>query len=71
MEETKITFIYTISHPLTNEVRYIGKSNTPRKRLFSHIDKRNKTKSHKNNWIISLLKEDLRPIIEVLEEVPM
>ncbi|MHA1814374.1 MAG: hypothetical protein ACTSX1_00060 [Candidatus Heimdallarchaeaceae archaeon] len=64
--------IYTLSHPLTNEVRYIGKTVSKLKyRLSGHISeaKRGEDKSYKNSWIISLLKQDLKPVIEILDEI--
>lgn len=65
----KTTFIYTLSDSSGN-VRYIGKSNTPRKRLYSHIQEcKTSNKSHKINWIRSLLDKDESPILEILEEV--
>jgi hypothetical protein len=63
------TFIYTLSDSSGN-IRYIGKSNTPRKRLYSHIKEcKTSNKSHKINWIKSILDRKELPIIEVLEEV--
>lgn len=63
------TFIYTLSDSSGN-IRYIGKSNTPRKRLYSHIKEcKTSNKSHKINWIKSLLDKNETPIIEILEEV--
>lgn len=67
----EMTYIYTISHPLTHEVRYIGKSNTPSKRLSTHIRECNKIKSHKNNWIKSILNSGLDPHMDILDEVPI
>ena len=65
----KSTFIYTLSDS-NGDVRYIGKSNILRKRLYSHIKEcKTSNKSHKINWIKSLLERDELPIIEVLEEV--
>lgn len=66
------TFIYTLRSPISNEIRYIGKSNQPRKRLYSHIKECNNTerKSHKINWIKSLLEKGVSPIIEIIDEVP-
>lgn len=64
------TFIYSLSDPTTNEVRYIGKANDLKKRLHSHLTKSNLTKpTHKNNWIKSLLTQNLKPIIKPIEEV--
>ena len=66
----KTTYIYSLSFPEGN-IRYIGKSDEPKKRLRNHIyeAKRNKWNSHKNNWIRQLLNEGNKPIIEILEEV--
>jgi group I intron endonuclease len=63
------TFIYTLSD-INGDIRYIGKSNTPRKRLYSHVKEcKTSNKSHKINWIKSLLSKGESPIIEVLDEV--
>lgn len=64
--------IYTLKDPITNEVRYIGK--TKRKlvdRMYSHTSnyKLKKEKSYKNSWIKSLKNKNLKPIIEELDLV--
>lgn len=66
------TFIYTLSDPNGN-IRYIGKTNCLRKRLYAHIieARSKKSKSHKNNWLISLLNQNLNPIIDIIDEVPI
>ena len=69
----KTTFIYSLSDPDTNEIRYIGKTNNLKYRLWAHIheakyDLRNQ---HKCNWIKTLLNKDKKPIIEIVEEVSM
>ena len=62
-------FIYTLAHPTTGEIRYIGKTNNIEKRLKSHLSNHSLLeKSKKNNWIISLLREKLVPKIEILDE---
>lgn len=65
------TFIYSLIDPITKEIRYIGKANNLKNRLWAHINEaRNiKTKSHKNNWIRSLLRKEVKPIINLIEEV--
>lgn len=64
-------FIYSLSYPKSN-IRYIGKTNNINKRLNSHLCKSNlKNKTHKNTWIKSLLKNGLKPIIEVIDVVPI
>jgi len=63
------TFIYALKDPNTNKIRYVGKSNNPVKRLYDHIHSCYITHTHKNKWIQSLLKENKKPIVEILEEV--
>jgi group I intron endonuclease len=63
------TFIYTLKDPITNEIKYVGKSDNPESRLVEHIRKSKYSKTYKNNWIISLLKKDLKPILEILDIV--
>lgn len=54
----KYTFIYALCDPDTEEVRYIGKSNSTRRRYSDHINEcRTNRKSHKISWIKSLLSE--------------
>ena len=61
--------IYALIDPLTDEIRYIGyTSKSLEKRLKSHIYDCNRTKSHKTNWINSLLNKGLKPIIKQLNE---
>jgi len=68
----KTTFIYTLADPDTNEIRYIGKANNPKRRIFDHIKESNGiSKSHRISWIKSLLKQNKKPIIEILDEVPV
>ena len=63
-------FIYTLSDPNTGLVRYIGKTNNIKKRLSSHLSNNHlSSTTKKNNWIISLLRDNLIPIIEVLDEI--
>lgn len=59
-------FIYALKHPITKEIRYIGKSINPKRRIYQHINNF-KGNSYKNNWIKSLLKENLKPELEILE----
>jgi hypothetical protein len=69
--------IYCLKDPKTLEVRYVGKTKLSlEKRLNQHI-KESKTVLNKNgqrninkrySWIISLLKNNIVPIIELIEE---
>lgn len=59
--------IYKLIDPITNEVRYIGLTiNTLKQRLKSHMSDSSKT--HKSFWIRKLREENLKPIIEVVED---
>ena len=64
-------YIYTLSHPLTFEIRYVGKTNDLKRRLQSHIDyARSKNKRRKvADWILSVIKQGLKPKITLIESV--
>ena len=62
--------IYTLEDPITNEVRYIGKTKRSLvDRMYSHMSnyKLERERSYKNSWIISLKRQNLKPIIKVLD----
>lgn len=63
-------YIYTLSDPRTGEIRYVGKTSCKlRKRLIGHLSEaRNRNMTHKNHWVLSLMKEGLEPIIEIIDE---
>ncbi len=63
------TFIYSLSHPITNEVRYIGKSNKPKDRYKGHLCIRKKSTSRSRNWILSLKNQGLIPVMDIIDEV--
>ena len=71
MVDTRNVKIYVLKHPDTLEVRYVGKTvRSLSKRLGNHIAnaKGNKHNKHLSNWILSLLREGKKPIIETIEE---
>ena len=68
--ENRIFYIYTLKCPETLEVKYVGVTcTTLSARLAQHIydSKKKDTRSHKRNWISSLLENSQRPIIETIE----
>lgn len=63
MEEYKI---YSLNDPITDEVRYVGKTvSLLSKRLSSHYQ--DKKISYKTHWINSLKEINLKPIIKLIE----
>ncbi|MFC3833079.1 MULTISPECIES: GIY-YIG nuclease family protein [Deinococcus] len=62
------TYIYSLSDPRTQEIRYIGKTDHSKRRLSQHISD-TKDGPYKTNWIASLKKDALSPIMTILEEV--
>lgn len=60
--------IYGLVDPRNNEIRYVGKTkNTLNVRLSRHINDKPKHNTYKHNWICSLKKENIKPIIIELE----
>lgn len=68
----KITYIYTLSCPITSEVRYVGKSDNPQERLNKHQNNLNNTKykTPKWSWIKSLRDKGFKPTMQVIDIVP-
>lgn len=64
-------YIYKLIDPLTNEIRYVGKTKKSLiKRLYEHLTLRNlKSNTHKNNWVKKLLNLNVKPKIELIEVV--
>ena len=67
-----MTSIYALVDPRTCLVRYVGQTVEPRRRVAEHIGRTGsaRNRSHRDNWIRSLLKLNLKPHLEVLEQVP-
>lgn len=63
-----IIFIYALLDPRTGDIRYIGKTNNPHKRFIRH--KNNREKRHCADWIASLVREELLPVMRILEALP-
>jgi len=66
-------FIYVLIDPTTEKIRYVGKTkNLPKTRLSGHITEAKKlyNNTHKSRWIRKLLKQNLKPEIEIIDEIP-
>lgn len=64
------TFIYTLTDPFTNQVRYIGKTINLQRRYYQHCNKKilQKNKTYKNNWILNILNKNSKPIIDIIDD---
>lgn len=62
-------FIYTLSDPRSNQIRYVGKANNPWNRYTNHFNSARDKNTHKRNWINSLRKDGLRPELIIIDEV--
>lgn len=60
-------YIYTLSDPRTNFVRYVGKARNPKGRYSGHMNSTSAT--HRAKWINSLKALALSPKMEIIEEV--
>lgn len=60
-------YIYSLSDPQTGEIRYIGKSINPKKRIDNHLHI--KKKSHCSCWIQSLRNKKLKPLFDIIDTV--
>ncbi len=62
------TFIYALCEP-SGEIRYIGKSDDPNRRLCSHTTSKTRSTSRLSQWVRSLLSKGFKPILKVLDTV--
>lgn len=66
---TVMDFIYALCDPLTQEVRYIGKSMRPSSRYREHIlmAEKGEVRTHVYNWIRALIIRGLLPKLVIVE----
>ena len=67
----KTVYFYTLKCPITNDVKYVGRSVNPDGRYRQHIHS-GKCEGHKDRkgaWIKSLLDKDLKPIMEIIDKL--
>lgn len=63
------TYIYILIDPRDQHVRYVGKSNNPKERLKSHFFAYKPTRKY--GWLYKLRSLQLKPIMVIVDEVPM
>lgn len=65
----KTTFIYVLKDPETGEVRYVGKSNDPPRRLRRHCFRAPRESFRSARWVSSVLSRGFWPTLEIIDEV--
>ena len=63
-----IEYIYALICPVSNEIKYIGKSKNPKTRYNQHIRKLDKQLTPKRRWLEGLFEKGLKPDIKILKE---
>ena len=64
-----INVIYVLCDPITNNIRYVGKAVNLYIRIRKHFNQSRLIKpNHKNNWIKSLLSNNQKPTVLIIEE---
>jgi hypothetical protein len=67
------TYIYALVDPRDGQVRYVGKTvKKPEHRLAAHLCEafsKERSNWHKSRWLRSLLQQNLKPKIQIFEEV--
>jgi len=66
-------YIYKLIDPTTNEIRYVGQTNNIKRRYKNHIssslnENSDSYNTYKARWIRKLLKNNIKPIILIIEE---
>lgn len=63
-------YIYTLSDPISDEIKYIGKTKNIKDRLTRHLSPSNLENkwTSKTKWIIWLKERGLKPKIEIIDE---
>ncbi|HDZ14772.1 hypothetical protein LCGC14_1296630 [marine sediment metagenome] len=64
---SEVTYIYALADPRSGEIRYVGKSNVPKRRLYNHKTTRFKDNKLKNMWLRELYTNGMNPEIKALE----
>lgn len=63
-----MVYIYTLSDPFTNEIKYCGKTNNIKVRLSGHL-KEKKSNKEKIQWVDDIKSRGLKPIIKIIDIV--
>ena len=65
----KKVYIYGLVDTIKNELKYVGKSINPKSRYRKHLQDSKKKISYKDKWIYSLLENNNKPELLIIDEV--
>ena len=65
-----MTSIYALADPRTHRIRYVGRSDNPKRRLSSHKAWWTQRTTAKAKWICELAQTRLIPLLIILDQVP-
>jgi len=61
--------IYALCDPDTGEVRYVGKTTDPKRRMGQHRRRAKLKQTHCASWIAALMERERLPVFVILEEI--
>ena len=62
----EVHYVYSLSDPITNEIKYIGLSHNPRRRYIQHLCTDNG--KNKDIWIKRLKEKGTKPILKIISK---
>jgi hypothetical protein len=62
-------YIYGLIDPITNGLRYVGKSINPNSRYRKHLQDSKKKITYKDKWIFMLLEKNIKPELLIIDEI--
>lgn len=66
-EDKVLFYFYILKCPISENIKYVGRTVNPNKRLIDHIyEAKRNNRNKRERWIMSLLKKDLKPIFQVI-----
>lgn len=58
--------VYHLIDPITNQVKYVGKSTNPKRRYTQHLSKLDSQQTPKRTWLEGLFARGMQPILKVV-----
>lgn len=61
-------YIYTLTDPRDNSIRYVGRTIDPKARLWAHINNMQSEGKAKSTWISELRSNGMLPVMSIIDE---